>query len=65
MRYKLLIRLVDAEEELEVASLTEAAASLQAYRVNNDVRASEWLGAEVYDNGVPVSRLAYNGMEIE
>ena len=42
MRYKLLIRLVDAEEELEVASLTEAAASLLAYRVNNDVRASEW-----------------------
>ncbi len=65
MRYKLLIRLADTEEELAAGDPADFAAMLAAYRRDHDVRASDWCGAEVYDNGQLVKRLAYNGAEIE
>ena len=65
MRYKLLIRLADEEEELAAGDSSDFEAMLAAYRCNHDVRASDWRGAEVYDNGQLVKRLAYNGAEIK
>lgn len=65
MRYRLTIRLAGGEEEIEAKDLAEVKEGLRIYRSNNDVRASDWLGAELYDWGELIARLAYNGEILE
>ena len=65
MSYELLIRLVDTEEVIDVEDLADASKVLRVYQYNNDVRAFDWRGAEVYENGRLIKCLAYNGVSIE
>lgn len=64
--YRLVLKSLAGDAELRVEESADFAAMLLAYRTNNDVNASEWIGCKVYaENGEVIARLAYNGQRIE
>lgn len=65
MTYRLVMRQLDAEDEIEAARLEDCPALVRAYILNNDLSASDWIAGEVYQGGALVERLAFNGRKIE
>ncbi len=65
MIYRLVMRQLDAEEEVEVSRLDDCPAAVRAFILNNDLSADDWIAGEVYLDGALVERLAFNGARIE
>lgn len=65
MTYRLVMRQLDAEEEIETSRLEDCPALVRAFILNNDLSASDWIAGEVYLGNELVERLAFNGCIME
>jgi hypothetical protein len=64
MTYRIVVRTVDAEEEIEASRFEDCPALIRAHILNNDLSAQDWLSAEVYLGDELQARLAFNGRKI-
>ena len=69
MIYNLVCRYLDAgkakaESAVPARSISECAALVRAFILNNDLGARDWIAGEVYEGQKLVARLAYNGRVI-
>lgn len=65
MTYRLVMRQLDAEEEIEAFRLEDCPALVRAFILNNDLLADDWIAGEVYQGDKLLERLAFNGRPIE
>lgn len=65
MTYKVVMRQLDAEDEIEASRLEDCPALVRAFILNNDLSADDWVAGEVYQGDRLLARLAFNGRPIE
>ena len=65
MTYRLVMRQLDAEDEIETSRLEDCPALVRAFILNNDLSADDWVAGEVYQGDTLLERLAFNGKSIE
>ena len=65
MTYRLVMRQLDAEEEIEASRLEDCPALVRAFILSNDLSADDWIAGEVYQGDKLLERLAFNGRPIE
>lgn len=65
MTYRLIMRQLDAEDELEAARFEDCPALVRAFILNNNLSADDWIAGEVYQGDQMLARLAFNGKPIE
>lgn len=65
MTYRLVMRQLDAEDEIEAARLEDCPALVRTFILNNDLSADDWIAGEVYQGDWLLARLAFNGKPVE
>ena len=65
MTYRVVMRQLDAEDEVEASRLEDCPALVRAFILNNDLSADDWIVGEVYQGDTLLERLAFNGRPIE
>ena len=65
MTYRLVMRQLDAEEEIEASRLEDCPALVRAFILSNDLSADDWIAGEVYQGDRLLTCLAFNGKPIE
>lgn len=65
MTYKLVMRQLSAEDEIEAARFEDCPALVRAFILNNDLSADDWIAGEVYQGDQLLMRLAFNGKPID